>query len=398
MNNILVLFSNPPDQTPIRLDKEDKLLRQISSHNEKNISLKCLHASDIESIHTLITESNYNIIHFSGHGNSNGIYLDKKDFNTKDGELVSASRLLNLLDLAEHPPLLLVLLCCYSSELLETLVDAAPFVISCDNEVSDECCLQFVNFFYTNIFKNKSIETSYEHAIQIMRVNDYDTKDFKFSRRSLIRKGKSLLVKCRPSREHDTIFINLDAVKSKIASYGLSEEEFSYIFSQKLKIHYWIFNTPRDRVLIPVGKLLFGEFKWKDAKDIVDCTNLFKIKKDVEPLQLEIWAKLLVTYNDMASMEYRDPKNKHNVSNIHILERSCNRFKYLIDRHVKPSKDLLKQLGFTQVIPHYEFALIACDYALDYLKLEDMPQTVLKLELCLTHLHEIIDEIQPPTE
>jgi hypothetical protein len=109
MMNVLVIFSDPhdPDLPRIRLDKEDKIFKQLEQQFP-GVKIDRQHASGIDDVHALITRCEYDVIQFSGHGSSDGIYLEKSDIDCK--ELVSATRLQSLIQLAEKVPKLLFFL------------------------------------------------------------------------------------------------------------------------------------------------------------------------------------------------------------------------------------------------------------------------------------------------
>jgi len=395
---VLVLFSNPPDQATIRLDKEDKALGQLEKDFDGMVSIERLHASDIDSAADLIANGDYNIIHFSGHGDPSGIYLDKADLDSKDGERVSANRLLNLLMLSERPPTLVLLLCCYSKEYIDILCDCAPFVISCENNVSDEACIVFVKGFYQSYFRADSVQRSFDQAKKLLQIKALSADSFHLSRRHLIRSGDSVVVECRPNPEKDPFLVNLDSVLPQMTSLGLSEEEFCFLFAKKLKIHYWIFGVPRDRAVIPIGQQLFGVFEWTNAKDIVHCRRLFRLQSDVPPEQWELWFSLLISYNDLASSDYRGATSPADPGNKYLLSRACHLFTHQIDRYLKPARVKVKSLELGHVVPNMEAAIVSCERASDMLELDQYPQVVQALEMCLTNLHEVVDGIQPPEE
>jgi len=99
MLRVLVIFSDPPSgNARLRLDKEDKIISGLAKRFPDSVSLVRQHASESEDIHTLLFEDTFDVIQFSGHGDPNGIYLDKSDLNDA-GELVSAKRLHSLLSI-----------------------------------------------------------------------------------------------------------------------------------------------------------------------------------------------------------------------------------------------------------------------------------------------------------
>ena len=72
---VLVIFSNPPGNTPLRLDKEDRVISRVCRTFEASVTLVRQHASEIDDIHSLLTSGGFDVIQFSGHGSEGGIYL-----------------------------------------------------------------------------------------------------------------------------------------------------------------------------------------------------------------------------------------------------------------------------------------------------------------------------------
>lgn len=399
MLKVLILFSNPPEHSHLRLDKEDKIISKLARKYKETIELERQHASDIEDFHSLLLDGGYDIIQFSGHGSPDGIYLEKSNYNDNSGELVSAKRVVNLISLANKDPSLVLFLSCYSDDSLDTLINAAPFVITSKNQVTDDECFVFVQGFYENLFRNKSYESAFKHSVALLAVKECRTDVFRFSRRSLLKKGKSLYVESKPDITKDTILINLDAVRDKINKLKIDEETFCYRMSRKLKIHYDIFVSPRDNAVIPIGNNLFGSFQWENARDVVYCTELMQLRSDVPAQHWSVWSKLLITYNDLASCEYRSRYgNPTGPDKKDILEQAINMFETHIQRSLIPMRNILVEMGFNDAIPHLEFVISQHEIAKDYHDSERYPETVQSLELALTNYHEIVDLLQPPEE
>ncbi len=293
---VLVIYSNPPGLARLRLDKEDRAITGIARQYSGKVAIERQHASEVDDIHALLSKGEYDIIQFSGHGSEAGIYLDKSDFNDQDGELVGPNRLLSLLELSRKTPLCVILLCCYSDSSLQLLADAAPFVITCKCEVSDSACVGFISSFYDRLFSGESVQHSYEHALNILRIKNHPTEGFNLSRRCLIRRAGGLFVESKPDSNRDSILVSLDAVSSRLGSFGMSEEELCHMLARKLRVHSWIFDGASDRAVIPIGRLLFGEFTWQNAKDVVYCSRLMKLRSDIPRRHWELWSRILTSY------------------------------------------------------------------------------------------------------
>lgn len=394
---VLVIFSNPPDLPSLRLDKEDKALEKLKNKFEESVKIVKQHASEIDDIHSIIIDSSFDVFHFSGHGSPNGIYLDKSDLSDT-GELVSPKRLISLLALAEKTPIVALFLCCYSDESIKLLSNVAPFVITSKNKVSDKACILFTQGFYEWLFRKHSVQKSYEHAIHLLKAKGLPADSFVLSRRSLIQDGKSILVESQPKEDKDSILINLDAIRDQLNSFGMEEEVLLHLLSQKITIHYWIFDRSRNNATIPVGKLLFGQFSWENAKDVVYCNKLIRLRSDVSKEQWDLWSRFLTSYNDLASCEYRSVDNPSDPINRHLLQRSVKLLELYVRKHIHPSEEIFKELGFEKLLPHASFVVTECENAADQIVLERFPQAVEAMERALTNYHEIVDGLQPPED
>jgi hypothetical protein len=50
---VLVIFANPPGNTPLRLDKEDRVITRVCRNFEGSVSLVRQHASEIDDIQSV---------------------------------------------------------------------------------------------------------------------------------------------------------------------------------------------------------------------------------------------------------------------------------------------------------------------------------------------------------
>lgn len=395
---VLVVFSNPSDQSRLRLDKEDKAIMDVAQRFEDRVTVVRQHASEIDDIHPIIIEGDFDVIQFSGHGDADGICLEKSDCETETTELVNAERVVDIVSLARKPPLLVIFLSCYSDDSLGTLADAAPFVITSRSEVSDKECITFIRGFYEDFFNEPSVQIAFSHAKHVLGVKGLPKDRFRLSRRCLIRKGNSLYVESSPDLHRDTIMVNLDKVKDHLGQFGLSEEELCHLLAKKLRVHYWIFERARESATIPIGRLLFGEFEWQNAKDVVVCTKLMKLRSDIPQPHWELWAKVLTSYNDLASCEYRTADDPVDPRSLGMLKRDVQLFSYHSRSCLLPMRKKLQEMDRSDIMPHIEFAITQTEKAEAELGWERYPRVVEALELALTNYHEVVTALQPPEE
>lgn len=392
---VLIIFSDPPGKDRLRLDKEDRILVGLSRQFPEFVTVDRLHASEIDDIHNVITKNTYDIIQFSGHGSEEGIFLDKSDMGG-NGELVSAERLQSLIGIAEKPPILLILTSCYSNASIPILAEIAPFVITAVGPVEDRACLEFVRGFYERLFSGFSIGSSFEHATSLLKTKNIPHHNFRLDRRCLTQRGKSKFVESIPDARKNSILVNLDAVADCLDKFDMPQEEICHLLARKLKIHYWIFSVPREKCVIPIGRLLFGEFSWNNANDVVYCHKLMRLRADVSQQHWQVWLRLLISYNDLASSDYRILRTPAMPSNRTMLAKATNLFQHYVNRYLIPSRDDILNLGYSECLPHIEFVISHCESAADQLVLERYSHVVRSLEEALTNYHEIVDVLQPP--
>jgi hypothetical protein len=396
MVNCLFLFSNPVGLDRVRLDKEDRILTNLSRQFQSSVSVERLHASDVQDIHSLLVDGSYDVIHFSGHGSKDGIFLEKQDLLT--GELVSARRLFSLLELPPKPPLLVVLLCCYSTNSISVLANAAPFVITSSDSVADSTCLVFVEGFYEQLFRGRPVQFSFDHARSYMRAKNVSCDNFVLSRRHLIAKKSSVFVESKPSPDRDTILINVDEVRSCFGSFGMCEEELCHLMARKLAVHQWIFDGPRERAIISIGRLLFGEFSWQNATDAIYCHRIIKLSSNTPPLRWQLWSRLLTSYNDLAAAEYRRCQRPADPAQESVLEGAVTLYQHHVTKYLEPAREPLIKLKLADLLPQAEFAITEVEKARDLLSLGRLRQVVIALEVALTNYHEVVDGVQPEEE
>jgi hypothetical protein len=285
---------------------------------------------------------------------------------------------------------------CYSNESLSTLAEISPFVITATGAVDDKACLTFIQGFYERLFAGFSIGNAFDYAIHLLKAKNLPFDQFRLDRRCLIQRNGSKFVESIPDRRKNSILVNLDEVADDLDRFGMPEEELCHLLTRKLTIHYWIFSVPRENCIIPIGRLLFGEFSWQNSNDVVYCQKIMKLRGDVSQQHWQIWTKLVISYNDLASSEYRNLQNPSSPENRRVLTRAVRLFEHYMNRYLVPSREEILLLGFAECLPHVEFTISHCEAAADHLDLERYPQVVRSLEEALTNYHEIVDALQPP--
>jgi len=221
---------------------------------------------------------------------------------------------------------------------------------------------------------------------------------FRLDRRSLNKRDQSIFVESTPDPRRNSILVNLDAVAHKLSAFGVPQEELLHLVARKLTIHYWIFDVPRERCIIPIGRLLFGEFTWENAADVVQCTRLMKLRADVSIQHWEVWHKLLISYNDLASSKYRILQDPASPDKVELLTETVQHFQYHLHKYLEPAKRELSDLGFTAWLPNIAFVTSHCEFAAGALETGRYRHVVKALEEALTNFHDLVEGLRPPEE
>ena len=123
-----------------------------------------------------------------------------------------------------------------------------------------------------------------------------------------------------------------------------------------------------------------------------------KLRPDTPLEQWQLWHQLLISYNDLASSEYRNLPDPSSPANQAPLQRALKIFEHHVKKYVQPGIAAAEALGFRSVLPHASFVVSHCEAAVDYFTQDRFRQVVKSLEEALTNYHEFVDGLQPPHE
>ncbi len=169
---ILFLASNPLDTDPLRLDKEIRNIETelIRSKNRDQFELIKLSAVRVKDLQDALLYHSPNFIHFSGHGNGDGIAL--LDNITDKTQLVQSEPLANLFKLFSNDLACVFLNSCYSIKQAKLIRKYIPNVIGMNTAVADNTAIEFATVFYKGIGAGKEIGFSYEFALNSLDLNN----------------------------------------------------------------------------------------------------------------------------------------------------------------------------------------------------------------------------------
>ena len=172
----LFLAANPQKTVRLALDEEIRSVEQVmrASQYRDTIELKSAHAVRSTDLLQLLNEHRPDIVHFSGHGNSNGITLAGEDGEAK---LVPTRALLALFTTLKGNIRLIVLNACYSREQAQALIEVIDCVIGMNDRISDTASAVFAAAFYRAIGFGRSIQDAFDQGRVSLLLEDIPEDD-----------------------------------------------------------------------------------------------------------------------------------------------------------------------------------------------------------------------------
>lgn len=161
---ILFLGVNPTTTSRLRLDRE---VREIQTNLKLAKERECLEfkqewAVTTDTLMQAILDESPNIIHFSGHGQSEGILIENEIGESK---LITIDALASLFELFRDNLKCVVLNSCYSEKQAIAIKSHIPHVIGMTSALPDKSALAFSTGFYKAIGAGKSIAFAFKLGV-----------------------------------------------------------------------------------------------------------------------------------------------------------------------------------------------------------------------------------------
>jgi hypothetical protein len=180
--DVLYLTANPDDDAPLRVDAE---MRQVQSairgsKLRDNVELHYRPAADLDSLVEGLNDHGPGILHFSGHGNSDGLAVDSADAKRGSEALLSFELLADAIAATDTPPQVIVLNACYSTSARKTLLPCTKAIIAMSGSVGDVAATAFAVKFYAAIAAGQSLKSAFAQgklAVKAVAINEADTPD-----------------------------------------------------------------------------------------------------------------------------------------------------------------------------------------------------------------------------
>lgn len=199
MKKILFIKINPIGTVNLRLDEEEKALRQVldlSIHRDL-FSLESRGAVTTDDLHQYLELIKPIILHISGHGNEEGVLF----FHDGEGHKkeVSVTKFYDFLKNFDNHIETVFLNACFSLSGMDNINNPSFHIIGMKDQIPNDTALSFARAFYTSHCNGKFVKDSFETAKGVVGMDGYDDE--------LIPK---LIKSTKPEKEFITVLENVD--------------------------------------------------------------------------------------------------------------------------------------------------------------------------------------------
>ena len=174
VNSITIMFlaSDPTDAARLRLGQELHEIQetlQQAKHRERFVLQQQLSIRPGDISQALL-ESEPTIVHFSGHGTSNGELC----FENESGKIqpVKPEALAALFDLVSEQVKCVVLNACFSETQAKAIAEHIQYVVGMNQAIGDKAAIAFSIGFHTAIGANRSIREAYQFGCTQIQLED----------------------------------------------------------------------------------------------------------------------------------------------------------------------------------------------------------------------------------
>jgi len=167
--SILFLAANPTDQARLQTEREYKTIRDRIRQSSQREQLELLMPEISLTIEDLLVAMNQKprVVHFSGHGSSQGIFITN-DHN--QAQLMPAGSLKRLFRQHQDSVRLVLLNACYSAEQAALISGLGMYVIGMNAPVGDGAAISFAAGLYIGLGAGKPVEQAFDDAMIVMEV------------------------------------------------------------------------------------------------------------------------------------------------------------------------------------------------------------------------------------
>lgn len=173
---ILFIAANPSDASGLQTDREHRIIKAEmgrGSHRDKFEFLQPLFAVTITELLRAMNVGP-NIVHFSGHGSPEGIYITNDD---NQSQILNAAALERLFKPLQDCTEIVVLNSCHSAAQAEFISRLGMYVVGNNLPVDDGAAVSFAKGLYEGLSEGKSLEAAVNDAriVVMAEARDHST-------------------------------------------------------------------------------------------------------------------------------------------------------------------------------------------------------------------------------
>lgn len=174
---ILFLASNPIDTSPLKLDQEVRRIEEGLRRGKNRDMFRFVQkwAIRIKDLRRALLEEVPKVVHFSGHGSSNGKIFLQND--TEEAKPLENSALGNLFRLFQENIDCIVLNACYSEQQAREIAKHIKFVVGMNASIPDQAAIEFSEAFYDALASGRDIKFAFEIAVNAIELYGIDAQD-----------------------------------------------------------------------------------------------------------------------------------------------------------------------------------------------------------------------------
>jgi hypothetical protein len=163
---VLYLTASPDVGNPLRTDAEvNNVLKALRGAKHRDqVELHLRPAATSQDLMDGINDVRPHVIHFSGHGDGQGLLFDNASLDAPEGRQIPFELLTRLLDATDTPPALLVLNACETLAGSDSLLEVTPVVVAMADSVGDMAAGVFATHFYAGIASAQSVGAALRQA------------------------------------------------------------------------------------------------------------------------------------------------------------------------------------------------------------------------------------------
>jgi hypothetical protein len=160
---LLFLAANAKDSAPLRLGEEVREIEEKLGYTPHRDSFELISQWAVRprDLVTALMKYQPTIVHFSGHGKTDGIILEDDNGQVRP---VGIEQLLNVFSIFRDSVRLVVLNACYSGTGFEELSKIVDYTVGTTAALSDKAAITFAATFYKALAFGKSVQFAFELA------------------------------------------------------------------------------------------------------------------------------------------------------------------------------------------------------------------------------------------